>query len=236
VPYAPSLYLQASHLLPACPLYNYITYFYTCACAHTHTHTHTHTNAHAHKPTRLHTHTHTHARTHTQMHMHTNKHACTHTHTQVLTLVDTRAHPLLMHLTQAFEKTGLGSRIANMFVAAAGSSTLGMSFSLVAAEMLIAPGMPSCTARAGMLMPVCTRVCMGMRACRRACMCVFCLCRLFSKSLPDQYNGTAHTHTHAHTCTHSQHANTHISTNSYCCLDLRSSWHCYTCCVTASDP
>jgi len=55
---------------------------------------------------------------------------------------------------KAFEKTGLGSRIANMFVAAAGSSTMGMSYSLVAAEMLIAPGMPSCTARAGMLMPV----------------------------------------------------------------------------------
>eukprot|EP00983_Pelagomonas_calceolata_P129284 1161593-Pelagomonas_calceolata.AAC.8 len=31
---------------------------------------------------------------------------------------------------------------------------MGMSYSLVAAEMLIAPGMPSCTARAGMLMPV----------------------------------------------------------------------------------
>jgi len=42
-----------------------------------------------------------------------------------------------------------------MFVAAAGTSTIGMSYSLVAAETLIAPGMPSCTARAGMLMPVC---------------------------------------------------------------------------------
>ncbi|GFH29908.1 sodium:sulfate symporter [Haematococcus lacustris] len=49
----------------------------------------------------------------------------------------------------AFEKTGLGQRIANMMVAAVGHSTLGLAYSLAAAEVLLAPAMPSCTARAG---------------------------------------------------------------------------------------
>lgn len=50
---------------------------------------------------------------------------------------------------KGFEKTGLGERIANMFVAALGKSTLGLAYGLVAAEALIAPAMPSTTARAG---------------------------------------------------------------------------------------
>ncbi|KAJ9525924.1 hypothetical protein QJQ45_009417 [Haematococcus lacustris] len=55
----------------------------------------------------------------------------------------------------AFEKTGLGQRIANMMVAAVGHSTLGLAYSLAAAEVLLAPAMPSCTARAGgIFMPV----------------------------------------------------------------------------------
>ncbi len=57
--------------------------------------------------------------------------------------------------TQALEKTGLGERIANVFVAAVGQSTLGVAYSLAVAEMLMAPAMPSCTARAGgIFMPV----------------------------------------------------------------------------------
>jgi DASS family divalent anion:Na+ symporter len=56
---------------------------------------------------------------------------------------------------KAFEKTGLGERIANMMVAAVGHSTLGLSYSLAAAETLMSPAMPSCTARAGgIFMPV----------------------------------------------------------------------------------
>jgi len=56
---------------------------------------------------------------------------------------------------RAFEKTGLGERLANMFVAAVGHSTLGLSYALAAAELLMAPAMPSCTARAGgIFMPV----------------------------------------------------------------------------------
>ena len=39
--------------------------------------------------------------------------------------------------------------MANIFVSALGSSTLGLSYGLVAAEALIAPAMPSTTARAG---------------------------------------------------------------------------------------
>lgn len=56
---------------------------------------------------------------------------------------------------KGFEKTGLGERIANMFVVALGKSTLGLAYGLVAAETLIAPAMPSTTARAGgIFMPI----------------------------------------------------------------------------------
>lgn len=56
---------------------------------------------------------------------------------------------------KAFEKTGLGERVANVFVSAVGQSTLGLAYSLAIAETLMAPAMPSCTARAGgIFMPV----------------------------------------------------------------------------------
>ena len=48
---------------------------------------------------------------------------------------------------KGFEKTGLGERIANMFVQAIGKSTLGLSYGLNVAEMLLAPAMPSTSAR-----------------------------------------------------------------------------------------
>lgn len=58
---------------------------------------------------------------------------------------------------QAFEKTGLGERVANMLVSAVGHSTLGLAYSLAIAETLVSPAMPSCTARAGgIFMPVST--------------------------------------------------------------------------------
>lgn len=46
-------------------------------------------------------------------------------------------------------KTGLGDRIATYFVKWLGKSTLGLSYGLTFSEALIAPAMPSTTARAG---------------------------------------------------------------------------------------
>ncbi|CAI8585111.1 unnamed protein product [Vicia faba] len=50
---------------------------------------------------------------------------------------------------RGFVKTGLGDRIATYFVKWMGKSTLGLSYGLVFSEVLIAPAMPSTTARAG---------------------------------------------------------------------------------------
>ena len=56
---------------------------------------------------------------------------------------------------QGFQKTGLGERVANMFVAACGKSTLGLAYGLSLAEAVLAPAMPSTTARAGgIFMPI----------------------------------------------------------------------------------
>ncbi|GAX76217.1 hypothetical protein CEUSTIGMA_g3661.t1 [Chlamydomonas eustigma] len=50
---------------------------------------------------------------------------------------------------KSFETSGLGERIANMFVRAVGQSSLGLSYGLSFAEALMAPALPSSTARAG---------------------------------------------------------------------------------------
>ncbi|KAL5982304.1 Dicarboxylate transporter 2.1, chloroplastic [Asimina triloba] len=50
---------------------------------------------------------------------------------------------------RGFVKTGLGDRIATYFVKWLGRSTLGLSYGLTISEALIAPAMPSTTARAG---------------------------------------------------------------------------------------
>lgn len=50
---------------------------------------------------------------------------------------------------RGFVKTGLGDRIATYFVKLLGKSTLGLSYGLTISEALIAPAMPSTTARAG---------------------------------------------------------------------------------------
>lgn len=50
---------------------------------------------------------------------------------------------------RGFVKTGLGDRVANYFVVWLGKSTLGLSYGLTVSEALIAPAMPSTTARAG---------------------------------------------------------------------------------------
>ena len=56
---------------------------------------------------------------------------------------------------QGFEKTGLGDRVATLFVRAFGKSTLGLAYGLSVAEALVAPAMPSTPARAGgIFMPI----------------------------------------------------------------------------------
>jgi DASS family divalent anion:Na+ symporter len=56
---------------------------------------------------------------------------------------------------RGFEKTGLGERVAQIFVKIFGKSTLGLAYGLSIAEALIAPAMPSTTARAGgIFMPI----------------------------------------------------------------------------------
>ena len=50
---------------------------------------------------------------------------------------------------RGFVKTGLGDRIATYFVKWLGKSTLGLSYGLSLSETLLAPAMPSTTARAG---------------------------------------------------------------------------------------
>ncbi|KAK3288959.1 dityrosine synthesis enzyme [Cymbomonas tetramitiformis] len=63
-------------------------------------------------------------------------------------------------LARGFIKTGLGNRIAYMIVSAFGSTTLGLTYSLVFAEALLAPAIPSVAARAGgIFLPLCKALC-----------------------------------------------------------------------------
>ncbi len=83
--------------------------------------------------------------THTWTHAHIHKHGHTPPHYT----------PPTPHPPQGFEKTGLGERVAQLFVRAFGKSTLGLAYGLNVAEALIAPAMPSTTARAGgIFMPI----------------------------------------------------------------------------------
>jgi len=50
---------------------------------------------------------------------------------------------------RGFVKTGLGDRVATLFVKFLGKSTLGLAYGLTVSEAIIAPAMPSTTARAG---------------------------------------------------------------------------------------
>ncbi len=57
--------------------------------------------------------------------------------------------------SRGFTKTGLGRRIAYWFIRAFGRRTLGLSYSLVLTDLVIAPATPSNTARAGgVLFPI----------------------------------------------------------------------------------
>ncbi|MDE0830228.1 MAG: SLC13 family permease, partial [Vicinamibacterales bacterium] len=58
-------------------------------------------------------------------------------------------------ISRGFIKTGLGARIAYLFMAAFGQTSLGLAYSLVAADLTLAPAMPSNTARAaGVFFPI----------------------------------------------------------------------------------
>ena len=52
-------------------------------------------------------------------------------------------------LSKGFIKSGLGNRIAYSIVSLFGKTTLGLTYSLVMAEALLAPAIPSVAARAG---------------------------------------------------------------------------------------
>jgi DASS family divalent anion:Na+ symporter len=56
---------------------------------------------------------------------------------------------LAFFISRGFIKTGLGARIAYMFMARLGKKTLGLGYGLVAADLVLAPAIPSNTARAG---------------------------------------------------------------------------------------
>lgn len=56
---------------------------------------------------------------------------------------------LAFFIARGFIKTGLGQRIAYFFVSRLGKRTLGLSYGLVATDLVLAPAIPSNTARAG---------------------------------------------------------------------------------------
>lgn len=58
-------------------------------------------------------------------------------------------------VARGFIKTGLGSRVAYLFIKSLGKSTLGLSYGLIGSELLLAPFIPSNTARgAGVIFPI----------------------------------------------------------------------------------
>jgi len=56
---------------------------------------------------------------------------------------------LAFFIARGFIKTGLGARIAYLFVRLLGKRTLGLSYGLIATDLVLAPAIPSNTARAG---------------------------------------------------------------------------------------
>jgi DASS family divalent anion:Na+ symporter len=64
-------------------------------------------------------------------------------------------------VAQAIVKSGLGQRISLFMVSRFGHSPLGIAYSIVLTDALIAPGFPSNTARAGVLYPVVLSVAQG---------------------------------------------------------------------------
>jgi hypothetical protein len=69
---------------------------------------------------------------------------------------------LAFFFAKGFIKTGLGNRVAYQFVKLFGSTTLGLSYSLVFAEALLAPAIPSVSARAGgIFLPLVKAMCLA---------------------------------------------------------------------------
>lgn len=69
---------------------------------------------------------------------------------------------LAFFFAKGFIKTGLGNRVAYQFVKLFGSTTLGLSYSLVFAEALLAPAIPSVSARAGgIFLPLVKAMCIA---------------------------------------------------------------------------
>lgn len=63
-------------------------------------------------------------------------------------------------ISRGFVKTGLGQRIAYIFVRKFGKKTLGLSYSLLASDLILAPATPSNTARAGgIIFPIVRSIC-----------------------------------------------------------------------------
>ena len=52
-------------------------------------------------------------------------------------------------ISRGFIKTGLGARIAYLFMAAVGKKSLGLAYSMIATDLVLAPAIPSNTARSG---------------------------------------------------------------------------------------
>ncbi len=62
---------------------------------------------------------------------------------------------LAFFISRGFIKTGLGARVAYTFMALLGKRTLGLSYGLAATDLVLAPAMPSNTARGGgIVMPI----------------------------------------------------------------------------------
>lgn len=57
-------------------------------------------------------------------------------------------------IAQSVIKSGLGGRVAFLLIERFGGSSLGLAYSIIAADMLIAPAFPSNTARSGVLFPL----------------------------------------------------------------------------------
>ncbi|MEO1442376.1 MAG: SLC13 family permease, partial [Chloroflexota bacterium] len=56
---------------------------------------------------------------------------------------------LAFFISRGFIKTGLGARIAYLFMSVLGKKSLGLSYGMVATDLVLAPAVPSNTARAG---------------------------------------------------------------------------------------
>lgn len=94
------------------------------------------------------------------------------THTRRLPLTNARSTPpplpslrliaIAFFLARGFIKTGLGNRIAYYVVSLFGQSTLGLTYSLVFSEALLAPAIPSLAARAGgIFLPLAKALCVA---------------------------------------------------------------------------